>query len=262
MRVGRLAAEAHHHAVVEDGHDPEHVVQGDAVLEAVGAAGVGRDVAAHRAHLLRRRIRRVVEPVSGHLLREPQVDEPGLDPGEQPLGIDVEHAIHAVERKHDPAPLGRGATGEPGAGAARRHRDAVDMRPAHHRRDLVGGARQHHHVRHGAIERQGVGFIGETRGLAREHAVVADDRAQLVEVGGGELHGRSVARGQAGKGGRAGFYLIERPRLGRPASADRWLAAGTDLVTERPPPGQPAADPPGSGAPDRCLGPASPGRPA
>ena len=51
-RVGRLAAEPHDVAVGRDDLDPGHVVGGEAVLQAVRAAGVLRDVAADRADLL------------------------------------------------------------------------------------------------------------------------------------------------------------------------------------------------------------------
>ena len=59
-RVDQRAAEVHHLAVGQHRLDAEHVMHGEAVLEAVRAAGVLGDVAADRADLLARRIRRVV----------------------------------------------------------------------------------------------------------------------------------------------------------------------------------------------------------
>ena len=59
--VGREAAEPGDGAVGEHDVDREHVRRRDARREAVRAAGVGRDVAADRAGLLRRRIGRVVQ---------------------------------------------------------------------------------------------------------------------------------------------------------------------------------------------------------
>ena len=62
-RVERLAAELDQLAVGQHDLEAEHVVDGEAVLEAVRAAGVLGDVAADRADLLARRIGRVVEAV-------------------------------------------------------------------------------------------------------------------------------------------------------------------------------------------------------
>ena len=59
-RVERGAAEVHELAVRQHGLDAEHVVHGEAVLQAVRAAGVLGDVAADRADHLARRIGRVV----------------------------------------------------------------------------------------------------------------------------------------------------------------------------------------------------------
>ena len=58
-----LAAERDERAVGEDDVEAEDVVGGDAVLHAAQPAGVGGDVAADRADLVRRRVRRVPEAV-------------------------------------------------------------------------------------------------------------------------------------------------------------------------------------------------------
>ena len=64
------AAEVHELAVRQHGLDAEHVVHGEAVLQAVRAARVLGDVAADRAHLLARRIGRVVVAEGRDLLRD------------------------------------------------------------------------------------------------------------------------------------------------------------------------------------------------
>ena len=99
---GSSADSRHDLAVREHDDRCEHVVDGEAVLQAVRAAGVLGDVAADRAHLLARRIRRVEVPVGGHRLRHLEVRHAGLD--DDPLGveIDLEHAVHPRERDHDP----------------------------------------------------------------------------------------------------------------------------------------------------------------
>ena len=61
VRVERLAAELDDVAVGKHHRQPGHVVDGEAVLEAVGSARVLRDVAADRAHLLARGVRGVEE---------------------------------------------------------------------------------------------------------------------------------------------------------------------------------------------------------
>ncbi len=63
VRVERLAAELDDLAVGQNDLEPRDVVDGEAVLEAVRAAGVLRHVAADRADLLARRIGCVEEPV-------------------------------------------------------------------------------------------------------------------------------------------------------------------------------------------------------
>ena len=60
-RIGLEPAEARDLAVGEHGVDREHVRRRHAVGQAVRAAGVGADVAADRARLLRRGIRRIVK---------------------------------------------------------------------------------------------------------------------------------------------------------------------------------------------------------
>jgi glycolate oxidase len=71
----------------------EHVVDREAVLEAVRAAGVLRDVAADRAHLLRRRVGRVVEAGVGDRARDVEVGDPRLD--DDLAALDVEDALGA-----------------------------------------------------------------------------------------------------------------------------------------------------------------------
>ena len=61
LGVEMLAAEPDHLAVDQHHLDAEHVVGGQAVFQAMHAAGILRDVAADRAGDLRGRIGRVVE---------------------------------------------------------------------------------------------------------------------------------------------------------------------------------------------------------
>ena len=192
--VGRLAAEQDDVAVLEHRDHAEHVVEGHAVLEAVRTAGIRGDVAAHGAHLLRGGIGRVVEVVLGQLPRQIQIHHARLDPREHPLGIHAQHAIHAIEREHEPAMLGGRAARQTGARAARGDGHAVRARPAHDGRDLVARARQHDGVGRMLLDDQRVGFVREAGGAAVEHAVVAEERAQRREIEAHGIHTVKVAR--------------------------------------------------------------------
>ena len=66
---GIVRRQRHHVAVGQHDHGAEHVVDREAVLQAVRAAGVLGEVAADRAHLLARRVGRVVEAVRGDRFR-------------------------------------------------------------------------------------------------------------------------------------------------------------------------------------------------
>ena len=68
----------------------EDVVDGEAVLEAVRAAGVLGDVAADRADLLRRRVGRVVEARLGDRARDVEVRDARLDDDLPALDVDLE----------------------------------------------------------------------------------------------------------------------------------------------------------------------------
>jgi hypothetical protein len=61
FRIEVLAAEPHHLAIHQHHLDAEHIVGGEAVFQAVHAAGIFRDIAADRAGDLRGRIGRVIE---------------------------------------------------------------------------------------------------------------------------------------------------------------------------------------------------------
>ena len=92
--VGGRAAERHGVAVGGDEVGAEDVVGGEAVLEAVRAAGVLRDVAADRADLLARRVGRVVVAVRGRRPGDVEVDHAGLDDGALVV------AAHVADRPH------------------------------------------------------------------------------------------------------------------------------------------------------------------
>ena len=70
----------------------------------------------------------------------------GLDVHPPEQRVELPHLVQPLEADHDAALDGDRAAGEPGAAAARGQRHVVLVAPAHHRRDLVDGRRQHDRV--------------------------------------------------------------------------------------------------------------------
>ncbi len=101
LAVERGAAEFDDVAVGEDDLHPGDVVDGEAVLEAVGAAGVLGDVAADRADLLARGVGRVEEACARDGARHVEVRDTRLDDHPLPVDVDLEHAVHPRERDDD-----------------------------------------------------------------------------------------------------------------------------------------------------------------
>ena len=87
-RVERVGAERQTLAVDRDDLDLQDVVDRQAVLQAMHAAGVLRDVAADRARDLRRRIGRVVQAVRRGGLRDREIAHAGLHARGAGFGID------------------------------------------------------------------------------------------------------------------------------------------------------------------------------
>ena len=110
--------------------DAEHVVHGEPVLQAVRAAGVLGDVAADRAHLLARRIGRVVVAERRDLPGDLEVGDAGLDRDPPVRDVDVEHAVEARQRDHDAAVDRQRAARQAGAMPARHERHAFASRTA------------------------------------------------------------------------------------------------------------------------------------
>ena len=110
-------------AVGQHDLDRQHVGARHAVGEAMRSARVRGDVAADRARLLARRIRREVQPEMGDGSAQVEVQHARLDPRDAGVGIDREHAVHlrrddhdrVVERHRSARQTRAGATGDEGA---------------------------------------------------------------------------------------------------------------------------------------------------
>ncbi len=105
-------------AVFEDELEAEDVVDGDAVLEGVRAAGVGDGVAGDGGGFLRAGVGGEVVGGFFNGTREGEVDDAGLDVGEAVAEVDLEDLVHAGEGELDAGGDGDDAAGESGAGAA------------------------------------------------------------------------------------------------------------------------------------------------
>ena len=165
------AAELDDRAVHQHHRDPEQVVGGHPVLQAMGAAGVHRDVAGDGAGELAGRVGRVEEVVRLHRPGHAQVGAPGLHADEAVVEVDLQHLRQPGHPEHHAVRGRQRAAGEAGAGAARHHRHPLGGADAHDRRHLLGRGRQHDRERRAAVGRQGVALVGADLGRVVDHRV-------------------------------------------------------------------------------------------
>ena len=99
--VESFAAEVDECAVGEDDFEAEDVRGGEAVFEAVGAAGVFGDVAADAADGLRRGIGSVEIALREDARGDVEIDDAGFDDDAGVGEIDFEDAVHAREADDD-----------------------------------------------------------------------------------------------------------------------------------------------------------------
>ena len=131
--VERRSPEVDHLAVGQHRLDAQHVVHGEAVLEAVGAPGVLGYIAADRADDLARRVGRIVVAVGGHPAGDLQVHDARLHRDPLVRNVNVEHPVHARHDDEHPVGMRQGAGREPRALSPRHERDAVAVAEPHHR---------------------------------------------------------------------------------------------------------------------------------
>ena len=168
--LDRAAAGAQHPPVGEDDLQAEHVVGGDAVLDAAEPAGVRGEVAADRAPVVAGGVRRIEQAGPGDGVPQRLVHDAGLDDGEAIGRRHLQDGVHPGHHQRDRAVDGVARAGQPRAGAARHDRDAVPGGHLHHRDDLGGAARQDDR-RGGA----GLGEHGLVTGVGRGHVGVEQD---------------------------------------------------------------------------------------
>ena len=174
--VEMRAADLDDGAVDQHHLDAEHVVGGDAVLQAMGAAGVHGDVAGDGAGELARRIGRVEEALVRDRLADAEVGDAGLDAGGAVLEVDLEHAVHLGDAEDDRVLRRDRAARERGAGAARHDLEPCSWQKRSTADDLLGRRRQHDRQRQPAVGGQRVGLVGAALVL-RGHESLGRDKA-------------------------------------------------------------------------------------
>ena len=178
-RVGERAAQLDQLAVGQHRLDPEHVMNGEAVLEAMRAAGVLGDVAADRAHLLARRIRRVVVAERRDPPGDVEIGDARLHRHPLVRDVDIEDAVEAGQGDHEPAGDRQRAARQTGAVAARDERDPGPRAEPHDRLHFRRGRGQHDRRRRFAQMGQRVALVGQQLERILEDVRVADNPPQF-----------------------------------------------------------------------------------
>ena len=124
-RIEIVAADIDDLAVHQHDADAEHVVDGDAVFQAMGAAGIGGDIAAEGAGELARRVRRIEEALRRDGLVMAILVMPASTRATRLVVVDGRARLFMRERPSTIASSsGSAPPRERGAGAARHHLDA------------------------------------------------------------------------------------------------------------------------------------------
>ena len=145
-RVRRHPAQFHDLTVRQHHGHAHHVVGGDAVLEAVGSAGVLCHVAAQGRGLLAGGIRQILVAQRRQGLAQLQVEHARLDPGPQAALVHFQQPVHADHLQHHAALEGDGAAAEVRAAAAGDRGHAVGVAELQDAGHLLRGVDEDHRV--------------------------------------------------------------------------------------------------------------------
>ncbi len=159
-------------AVWIDHFEPEYVIRGYTVLEAMRTARVLGDVATNGAGALARRVGSKEIPSGFDPIAQLEIDDTWLDQRHPVVVIDIEDIRHTRERDNDAPTLRNRSAGETGAGSARHDRQVVSARNPHHIRHLLHRSRKHDRSRFGrldcGIDRPVVFIDEQVRGTAED----------------------------------------------------------------------------------------------
>ena len=186
-RVFRRPAERHDLSIGEDDLRREHMVHGDAILERVGATGIGRYIATERARSLARRVGRIVKSRTAQCVREPFVHASRFHDGVPIPRANLEDLLHARQDDHHASADRQAATGETRSCTARKE---CDLSPAAELDDsgyLVRRLGEDHDIRRVLLDRKTIALVDQLLGPRREHMACSDDPLQLAHQRGGAL---------------------------------------------------------------------------
>ena len=175
-----LAGHQHH-------FDAEHIIGGEAIFEAMHAAGIFGDIAADRAGDLRGGVGGVIKAPMLDRAGDRRIGDAGLDDGDAVVEIDLLDAVELHHRNKDAVLKRQGAAGQRGAGAARHDLDVVGMAPGKDGLEFFDGRGQHHGERQVGVGGEAVALIGAPADFAVDDAFAAHDFAQ-----GGDDVGRAA----------------------------------------------------------------------
>ena len=140
--VERLAAELDRLTFHGVAPHPQHVVDRQAVLQAMHAARVFGDVAADGAGDLAARVRRVVQTMARRGLADRRIAHAALHDGRAADRIDLQDAVELGQTQRHAHGVGQGATRQPRARPARHDGDLHGVTRPQHRGDLGLGLGQ------------------------------------------------------------------------------------------------------------------------
>ncbi|MNP10469.1 hypothetical protein D3C76_1026220 [compost metagenome] len=192
--VEGVGAQAQMLAIDREDVDLEHVVHGQAVLQAMHATGIFRDVAADGTGNLRGRIRRVIQAERCRRLGNRQIAHARLNPRGTGGGVDAQDVVEARHHQQHAFLKGQRTAGQTGAGATGDDGDVQLMTDAQYPLHFVDVPGQHHQHRRGAIGRQSVAFVGPEFLLlmqdfqARQAALQGLQQCLSVDVGQGAVN--------------------------------------------------------------------------
>ena len=198
-RIFGGAAEPDYFPFGGDDFQTEHVVDGDAVLERVRAAGVCAHVAADGAGALAGRVRGIVKTGAGQVTIERPIDDARLDHGVAIAKVDLVDRLHPREHDHHAAADRRAAAREAGPRPTRHERHAGGHAPLHDLGDFGRRLREHGHLRPVLLQHEGVALVNQQLGLCIEDVLRAHDPAQGVHESsliaeGGHRHRARIAK--------------------------------------------------------------------
>jgi hypothetical protein len=191
-RVESFSAEVDEGAVGEDDFEAEDVRGGEAVFQAVSAAGVFGDIAADAADGLRGGIGGVEIVMRGDAVGDVEIDDAGLDDDAGVGEIDFEDAVHAGEADDDAIGYGERAAAQAGAGAAGNEGNAFAMAEAEDGLHFLRRRGEKDGLGHGTEIGEGVSVVGVELLGGSDDGAGAGDGAEFGEEGGVHLRVDSI----------------------------------------------------------------------